>query len=137
MQTVLHYLTLLLTGVLLHAQNTVEVTMTNFSNNDGSVRVGLYNREGDFLNKTYKAAKVAIENKQAHVVFEDLPDGTYAISFYHDEDNDGKMKMRMGMFPAEDYACSNNARGFMGPPKWKDARFEVKNGEVKSLSIQL
>ncbi|MEZ4858216.1 MAG: DUF2141 domain-containing protein [Flavobacteriaceae bacterium] len=137
MQTVIHYLAFLLTGVLLQAQNTVEVTITNFSNNDGKARVGLYNQEGEFLNKPFKAKDATIQNQKATVVFYDLPEGTYAVSMYHDEDNDGKMKMRMGMFPAEDYACSNNAKGFMGPPQWKDAQFEVKNGEVKAIAIKL
>jgi len=27
--------------------------------------------------------------------------------------------------PSEDIACSNNAKGFMGPPKYKDAKFNI------------
>jgi len=137
MQTVLHYLALLLTGTLLQAQNTVEVTMTQFDNNNGIARVGLYNQANDFLDKAFLAQEATISNEKATVVFNDIPDGTYAISMFHDEDNDGKMKMRMGFIPAEDYACSNNAKGLFGPPKWDDAKFEVKGGEVKSIAIKL
>ena len=32
--------------------------------------------------------------------------------------------------PKEDYGCSNNALGFMGPRKWKDAQFEISNNSV-------
>jgi uncharacterized protein (DUF2141 family) len=32
--------------------------------------------------------------------------------------------------PKEDYGCSNNARGFMGPPKWKDAKFQINNKSI-------
>ena len=137
MQTVFHYLTLLLTGALLQAQNTVEVTMTHFSNNDGKARVGLYNTATDFLEKEFRTQETTIVDQTAQVVFSDLPDGTYAISCYHDEDNNGALNMRFGMIPAEDYGCSNNARGFFGPPQWDDARFEVKNGVAKQLTIRL
>ena len=32
--------------------------------------------------------------------------------------------------PSEDYGCSNGARGFMGPPSYKDAKFSV-NKDLK------
>jgi len=137
MQTVLHFLTLLLTGMLLQAQNTVEVTMTHFGTNDGKARVGLYNQAEDFLNKEFKTLETVIVNQKATVAFTDVPDGMYAISCYHDEDNNGQLNMRFGMIPIEDYACSNNAKGFFGPPKWEDAQFEVKGGQVKSIAIKL
>lgn len=137
MQTVLHFLTLLLTGMLLQAQNTVEVTMTHFGSNDGKARVGLYDQSEDFLNKEFKTLETVIVNQKASVAFTDVPDGMYAISCYHDEDNNGQLNMRFGMLPIEDYGCSNNAKGFFGPPKWDDAQFEVKGGEVKSIAIKL
>ncbi|HAT66810.1 DUF2141 domain-containing protein [Aureisphaera sp. CAU 1614] len=137
MQTVLHFLTLLLTGMLLQAQNTVEVTMTHFGTNDGKARVGLYNQAEDFLNKEFKTLETVIVNQKATVAFTDVPDGMYAISCYHDEDNNGQLNMRFGMIPIEDYGCSNGAKGFFGPPKWEDAQFEVKGGEVKSIAIKL
>jgi uncharacterized protein (DUF2141 family) len=137
MQTVLHYLVLVLTGALLQAQNTVEVTMTHFDNNDGKAKVGLYNTAEDFLDKTYLSLDTLIQNQTAKVVFTDVPDGMYAISCYHDEDNNGQLNMHFGMIPAEAYGCSNGAKGFFGPPKWDDAHFEVKNGEVKAIVIKL
>ncbi len=137
MQTVLTYLTLLITGVMLHAQNSVEVTLTHFNSDEGMARVGLYNNPSDFLNKEFKTLETTIQNGVATVTFTDVPDGIYAISSYHDEDNNGQLNMRMGIIPAEDYGCSNNARGFFGPPKWEDAQFEVQNGEVKQLEIKV
>jgi len=137
MHTVITYILCLITGVTVQAQNTIEVSLTDFSNNDGTVKVGLYNEAGDFLGKAYQALTSEITNKEAEVTFSDVPDGTYAISGFHDEDNDGELKMRFGMIPAESYGCSNGAKGFFGPPKWEDAKFEVKNGEVRQLEISL
>jgi uncharacterized protein (DUF2141 family) len=137
MQTIINYLALLLTGLFLQAQNTVEVAMTNFSNDTGTVKVGLYSNEGDWLEKEFKAEDSKINNKTATATFTDVPDGVYAVSCFHDEDNDGKFKMLMGVFPAEDYACSNGATGLFGPPKWSDAKFELKDNETKQVPIKL
>lgn len=51
MNALINYFALLLTGVMLQAQNTVEVTMTNFSSNEGTVKVGLYDSQGTWLEK--------------------------------------------------------------------------------------
>lgn len=137
MHTIISYLILLLTGMVMHGQNTVEVSIRDFDHDSGHVRVGLYNDENNFLEKTYKSVKMEIVNKQATVTFTDIPDGTYAISCYHDEDDNGQLNMLMGMIPSEPYGTSNNARGFFGPPKWKDARFELKDGELRKLDINM
>ena len=49
MQTILTYFALLLTGLFLQAQNSIVVNITGFESNKGTVMVGLYNKEGDFL----------------------------------------------------------------------------------------
>jgi len=137
MQTVLTYLTLLLTGMLLHAQNTIEVNMSGFESNDGTVVVGLYDNKGSFLKTSHISLNSKIKNKMADVTFEDIPDGIYAISCYHDEDDNGKLDMFLGMYPKEPYGTSNNAPARFGPPKWDDAKFEIKNGEIATFDIQL
>jgi len=137
MQTVLTYLAILFTGLTLQAQNTIEVNINNLDNDDGNVKVGLYNEKASFLEATYKSDVVKISKKSAATTFTNVPDGIYAVSIFHDEDNDGKLNMFMGTIPTEDYGCSNNAKGMFGPPKWEDAKFEVKNDEVKQISISL
>lgn len=37
--------------------------------------------------------------------------------------------------PKEDYGCSNEASGFMGPPKWNDAKFELKENKVITITL--
>jgi uncharacterized protein (DUF2141 family) len=66
-----------------------------------------------------------ISNRSCSVVFKAVPTGTYAISYIHDANNNGEMDANFMGIPKEDYGCSNNAKGFMGPPKWEDAKFEL------------
>ena len=105
----------------------VTVNISNLNSDNGKLFVSIYNSQASFLNKGFKSVVTQIENKSCKVTFEDIPSGIYAISFFHDENDNNKMDTNFLGIPKEDYGCSNNARGFMGPPKWEDAKFEVKN----------
>lgn len=119
---------------LLSAQNVkLTVAVSGLKNNTGTVKIGLYNSDGTFLKKTYKSAGSEIKNNKVVVTFDNLPAGEYAISTYHDENNNGKLDKNMMGIPSEDYAASNNAKGFMGPPAYKDAKFDI----TKDLKIEI
>lgn len=127
-----------LNGILtLNAQNTIEVEVINFDSNKGKAFIGLYNEEDSFLENEYKGGKVEIKDKKAVLTFKDIPDGIYAVSVIHDEDNNGKLTTNFLGIPQESYGASNNAKGTFGPPKWKDAKFEVGNEEVVKVKIRL
>ncbi|MCC9016616.1 MULTISPECIES: DUF2141 domain-containing protein [Flavobacterium] len=113
---------------LLSAQNVnLTVAVSGLKNNKGTVRVGLYNSDTTFLKTTYKSIVSEIKNNEATVTFVGVPKGEYGISTYHDENSNGKLDRNMMGIPSEDYACSNNAKGFMGPPIYNDAKFSVNN----------
>ncbi|RZJ56078.1 MAG: DUF2141 domain-containing protein [Flavobacterium sp.] len=118
---------------LLSAQNVnLTVTVSGLKNNTGVVKVGLYNSDETFLKTSYKSLVSEIKNDQATVTFVGIPAGEYGISTYHDENNNGKLDKNMMGIPSEDYAASNNAKGFMGPPSYKDAKFTVsKDSKVE------
>ncbi|WP_082603431.1 DUF2141 domain-containing protein [Flavobacterium sp. Root901] len=120
---------------LMSAQNVkLTVTVSGLKNNTGIVRVGLYNSDGTFLKTSYKSLTSEIKNNEAAVTFENLPAGEYAISTYHDENNNGMLDKNMMGIPSEDYAASNNAKGFMGPPSYKDAKFVIdKDSKIKII----
>ncbi|SEQ58616.1 Uncharacterized conserved protein, DUF2141 family [Hyunsoonleella jejuensis] len=110
--------------------NSVTVTVSNLENNNGKVFISLYNSEDSFLGRGFKSTFSKIENNSCKVVFKNVPNGTYAISLFHDENDNNKMDTGMFGIPREDYGCSNNAKGFMGPPKWEDAKFTLTNESI-------
>ncbi len=75
MQVVISYLMLLLTGLVMQAQNSIEVTMTNFENNNGQVHVGLYDSEEKFLEQYILAKRADIVDGRAVVTFTGITDG--------------------------------------------------------------
>jgi len=114
----------------------IVVNMINFDSNDGKVFVGLYNSEANWLNKQTKGEIVKLENESCKVVFKNVPSGTYAVSLFHDENDNGELDTNFMGIPKEDIGTSNNAPARFGPPKWKDAKFKIKN-ETVTLNIKI
>lgn len=111
------------------------VKISGLNSDNGTLMVGVYNKKEDFLNKQFKGDIVKIENKKSVVIFKNLPKGEYAVSFVHDENDNKKMDTNFLGIPKEDYGCSNNATGFMGPPKYDDAKFMLV--ENKTIEIEI
>ena len=126
----------ILIGSFVQAQNvSLEVKMTGFKNNTGVVKVGLYDAEANFLKAVYKSIKSDIKDNSATVTFTAIPKGTYAVSIYHDENKNDVMDRNSFGIPSEDYGTSNGATGFMGPPKFEDAKFNLVNNSKINITI--
>lgn len=108
----------------------IVVNISNIKNENGKVMVALYDQEETFLKVPYKGVTGAIIDGKSTVIFSGVDKGTYAIGVFHDEDNNRKLNMCMGMIPKEDTGASNNAPAFFGPPKWEDAKFEVADETI-------
>lgn len=116
---------------LVSAQNVnLTVKITGLKSNTGKVQVGLFNSEGTFLKTAFKGVSSEITSNAAIVTFSNIPKGKYAISAYHDTNKNGKLDTNFIGIPKEDFACSNNAKGKMGPPKYEDAQFDL-NKDMK------
>ena len=116
---------------------TLSVNLQDVRNATGNLRASLY-REPETFRKEDKAVQVvtlpAVAG-DARIVFADLPLGKYAVMAYHDENADGRLNLRFGMFPTEGYGLSNNPQ-VMGPPKFADSAFEVSSPET-AIDIKL
>lgn len=120
------------------AAETLVVAVHGLNSNQGNLRVSLY-RDPETFRKEDQALSIEAVPAMAgdvSVRFEDLEPGRYAIMAYHDEDADGEMKRRFGMFPLEGYGLSNNPEVF-GPPAFEDSAFEVVPGEEAQVRIEM
>lgn len=117
---------------------TLTVSVTGLKSDKGSVRIALFNSEVSYAGKDdeqFRKAELAIHDGTAIAVFEQLPPGEYAVRLFHDKNGNGKLDKLMGV-PVEDYAFSNNARGVMGPPGFKKARFTF-DGRESTIGISI
>jgi uncharacterized protein (DUF2141 family) len=111
---------------------TLIVEVEGLKDDQGKLHASLYASEEGFPTKPEKALRhvdVPIVAGKARVVFEGLPPGGYAVAAYHDENGDGKLDTGFLGIPTEGLASSNDAKGFMGPPSFEEARVEVAPGE--------
>jgi uncharacterized protein (DUF2141 family) len=108
---------------------------TELGERGGVVRCGLFGKDG-WLTKPVGAAVVSAKTAKPICVFRGIPEGTYGLSAFHDKNANGKLDTNLLGMPIEDYCASNNARGFMGPPSFEDAKF-VYRGGTKRLEARM
>lgn len=118
------------------AQNSnLTVTVSDIKNNTGTVIAELYNSKGNYLKKAFKIASSEIKSNTATLNFTGIPKGEYTVKVYHDENKNGKLDKYIIGMPKEPVACSNNAKGFMGPPKYDDAKFTITTDSKISIKM--
>jgi uncharacterized protein (DUF2141 family) len=111
------------------------VEFSGMKSDKGSLFVALYNTEATFLKENYKGEITKIEDKKSIVIFKNLPKGVYAISSFHDANDNKKMDTNFLGIPKEPIGMSNNATGFMGPPKYKDSKFNLDSDKTISIKV--
>jgi len=114
---------------------TLTVQVTGLKSDKGRVYVALYDSSDQWLKKPVRRENVDIVDGKATKVFKDMPVGDYAISSYHDENLNQELDAGLFGIPTEPWACSRGAKGKLGPPKWKDARFKL-SAESSELTIK-
>ncbi|WP_275315232.1 DUF2141 domain-containing protein [Tenacibaculum bernardetii] len=114
---------------------TVTIEFNGMKSDKGDLYIALYNSEDSFLKKPLKGTIAKVIDKKATVVFKDIAIGTYAISAFHDANNNKKMDTNFFGIPKEPIGISNDATGFMGPPKYKNAKFKVLKNIKLSIKI--
>jgi len=70
-------------------KHSLNITVTNFKNTKGSLRVCITDQKNNFLKDCLFSQIVSIEDDNVSLSFENLKNGTYAVSVYHDENNNG------------------------------------------------
>ncbi len=103
----------------------------------GEIRLALYEREEGFRKEDQARQLLPVPAKPGTVegVFRGLPPGRYAVIAYHDENGDGKLNLRFGMFPKEGYGLSNNPK-LSGPPRFREAALDLPEAGAR-IDIQL
>jgi uncharacterized protein (DUF2141 family) len=114
----------------------ITVNISGMKSDKGNVYVALYSNEKSFLKENFKGSIVKVTNKNAIAIFKSIEKGVYAISVFHDENDNKKMDTNFIGIPKEPIGCSNGATGFMGPPKFKKAKFTITSDVVIPIKVK-
>ncbi len=119
--------TALLVGTLKASAADLTVHIANIEKSSGSILIGVYDSAEGFLDPKGMKARMKLTANTDGVshTFHGLPEGDYAISVFHDEDDDGKLKKNFMGVPREPLGMSRDAKGSFGPPQFSDAVFTL------------
>ena len=116
-----------------NAQSSLEVTVKNIKETKGTIRVGLFATENDFLKNAVEGKIVKANGTEVTVIFENLKPGEYGISVIHDENENGKLDSNLIGIPKEGFAFGNNAMGTFGPPDFEKAKVIIADKPLKHV----
>lgn len=137
-------LTLFLTSltefsVTVVTDSSLKVRVSNLRNNKGDVIFLLY-REGEpfpdkELRNGFKREIGVIKNDSATVSFSNVPSGIYAITIFHDENNDHTLNKGF-LLPKEGIGFSNyESIGLTNKPQFKKASFHLNKDTCIQVKI--
>lgn len=113
------------------------VSVTGVRNNDGVIRIALYDNEHDFPHNNEVGRVVPAVEGETRIDFSGVADGTYAIAAYHDENDNNRFDKLLFGLPAEGFGFSNDARPFLSAPPFASAAFTVAETGVTNISFQM
>lgn len=119
--------------------NRLTIHVTGLQNFKGQVILDVFNKEKGFPMKTEYAIlrkKVTIPTN-GKVIFhvDDLQNGEYAFALIHDENSNEKLDLNFIGIPKEGAGASNNAKGMIGPPGYKNAKFSFNNSMKVTINM--
>jgi uncharacterized protein (DUF2141 family) len=105
----------------------------------GAVFFALFDKEAGFPSDWSKAVRMqrcTPEQGSAQVSFKDLPPGDYAVTLYHDENNNGVVDLNYLGMPVEGWGVSKNIRPSQATPSFSESSIHVR-GDTHLMEIKL
>ena len=105
----------------------LRVTVEGLRSDKGHVSFGLYDNSDKFPGRAgvIEGGRAKIQGGRAVFIFHDLKPGRYAVSVFHDENDDGQFNRSLIGLPLEGYGFSNNPRVVLSAPSFDDAAVTV------------
>ena len=117
----------------------IKILVSNIEEKRGTIHYAVYNNSKLFPEESgkilggYEEVSKVIENG---LLINDLEESNYAIAIFHDKNSNNKFDTFFSI-PKEKFGFSNNARIFLGPPKFEDASIFVGQNAIIEIMIEL
>ena len=117
----------------------IRIQISNIEEKRGTIHYGVYNNpklfpdeNGKILGGFEEVSKVIEDG----LLIDDLEESNYAIAIFHDKNSNDEFDTFFSI-PKEKFGFSNNARVFLGPPKFEDASIFVGQNSIVEIMIEL
>lgn len=105
------------------------------SSSSNKIYVQLFKGEDNYTNGKADVALITKSNNgSATITFNDIDQGDYALRFFHDQNDNGKLETNLFGMPVEGYGFSNNAKPNFGPVSYQQIKFTVSEGQSKVIN---
>ncbi|MDR3286684.1 MAG: DUF2141 domain-containing protein, partial [Prevotellaceae bacterium] len=128
MRTIL-FMLMLLAASTVNAQSKLTIVVDGIEKIDGKILVAVYD-SANFLKKPAYVNLAKVESEEVTIVLQDVAAGEYAVSVFHDENNNNRLDTGSFGIPIEKTGFSNNAKGKMGTPPFSECKFTVDDDTV-------
>ena len=119
---------------------TLTVVVEGAQGRQGAVRAAMFRDAAGWLKPDLAiradiAALDSVSGTSVIFVYPDLPAGRYALSVFHDANNDGKLSANPAGIPIEPYGFSRDAKGRFGAPSFDDAAIDVQADQRVTIHL--
>lgn len=120
------------------AQYNLTANVTNVKSTDGKISVAAYDKAAGFLkfDKVFKTQTAPAEKGSTKVIIKDLPEGTYALAVFHDENANDKLDTNFIGIPKEPLGFSIGKMKTFGPPSFDECSFRFTSDQSISVPIK-
>lgn len=116
----------------------LEIAVSGIKSAKGVIRLALCPPAAGFPDcgdRAVRTATMSIDNGAARTVLTGLPEGSYAISVFHDSNSNGRLDTLLGI-PKEGYGFSRNPPFRPRAPKWGETVIEVAGGASAAINLR-
>ncbi|GAA6153682.1 DUF2141 domain-containing protein [Pseudoteredinibacter isoporae] len=119
-------------------QHQLTLLIKGYEESTGTTYLSLYDKAEHFNKmdgKSVANVQQRISGDTLRITFHDLNSGQYAVSLYHDANNNRELDRNMLGIPSEPYGFSNDAGAF-GPAKFNKASFTLEADKTIVINLR-
>jgi uncharacterized protein (DUF2141 family) len=114
------------------------IIVKNTADNQGTIRAGLYKTPREFpMGKVFKSVEGKIKENRSIMIFDNLPEGDYAVAILHDRNDNKKMDYNFLGIPIEGYGFSNNIKAILSAPSFEQAKVAIQANAQQTITISM
>jgi uncharacterized protein (DUF2141 family) len=102
----------------------------------GDIYIAVYDNEDDYMENRFAEAIAKVESEGSLEVVLKIPYGKYAVTIFHDVNQDAELSTNFMGIPKEPYGFSNNPKSTFGPPSFEQSLFEFSE-DGQGIEVEL
>lgn len=119
---------------------TIKLVISETSSDEGVIQLLIFDQEKGWpesLDDAWKIVTLPIENGIAKKTITNVPAGNYAVTVFHDQDENGVIRKNKIGYPVDNFGFSNNPSLFFGVPSFEKCSRKVTSGKSTLFEIEL